>query len=194
MSRVVIIITLSIYVATGRVIFKRRAQLRAFSRENPHAPAPVIENPFALADPSAVTKTTKIEVTTETIDLAPEVRRNSVSLRPDSRSSHSSSRPISSTAMMAVSAQKHNYSRSWGQLHPEIWSCSASITADRSRPHTRWTIVDPSRPATSGESMGDQEAMPVRKSNSHNARRRAANQGNERFSTCRLHFEPRAVK
>ncbi|KAJ9643392.1 hypothetical protein H2201_004394 [Coniosporium apollinis] len=176
---VVIILTLSIYVATGRVIFKRRAQLRAFGKEHPHAPAPIIENPFALTDLSAVTKTTKIEVTTEVIELAPEACSSPVPFRPDSRSSYSSARPLSSAGTSAAPAPNHSYSRSWGQLDPELWACSAIITANTSRSHKHRTIMEPESPATSGEIMGDEEAAPARKSFSHTIRRRVANQGNE---------------
>ena len=47
-------------------IFKQRAALRAFDR-HPSVPMPKLENPFTIANPSAVTKVTEIQVVSETI-------------------------------------------------------------------------------------------------------------------------------
>ncbi|EOD52424.1 putative g-protein coupled receptor protein [Neofusicoccum parvum UCRNP2] len=82
---VVIIITIGIYCYTGRVIFKQRKALRAFSRSN-EQPFPPVKNPFNATN--AVTATTEVVVTSESIESAGNTKRGDP--EADSRSSFSS--------------------------------------------------------------------------------------------------------
>ncbi|KAJ9651522.1 hypothetical protein H2201_009272 [Coniosporium apollinis] len=177
-DRIVITITLTIYIATGRVIFKKRAQLRAFDND-PHASAPTIENPFALMNLPAVTKVTRIEVTTEAIVLPSRIHSGPESLRTVSRSSFSSTRKLSAAPASPPPAQQSEYSRFLGQPNSGIRPYFASITADPSRPHEQDAIAGSTIPVTSEHTVTDEEALSSRKTTSSHARRRAAHQGNE---------------
>ncbi|OCK92365.1 uncharacterized protein K441DRAFT_570244 [Cenococcum geophilum 1.58] len=93
---IVIGVTTTIYVITGKDIFKQRAALRAFSK-NPSIPLPVIENPFTAPNLAAVTKVTEIRVTSETIRPASlDMITKLPSSENGSRSSFSSTRKLGS--------------------------------------------------------------------------------------------------
>ncbi|OJD36947.1 g-protein coupled receptor [Diplodia corticola] len=89
---VVIAVTISIYCYTGRVIFKQRKALRAFSRSN-EQPFPQIKNPFNITN--AVTAVTEVVVTSEAIRSEDNLRTGDV--EADARSSYSSTRKLSGT-------------------------------------------------------------------------------------------------
>ena len=60
--RVIIAVTLTMYIITGKDIFRQRKMLRSFSRAH-HVPMPRIQNPFTMNNPVAVRKVTEIRVT-----------------------------------------------------------------------------------------------------------------------------------
>ena len=69
-SRVIIAVTLTIYIITGKDIFRQRKLLRSFSVAH-HVPMPQIHNPFTINKPVTVRKVTEIRVTSQPIsDIA----------------------------------------------------------------------------------------------------------------------------
>ena len=66
-DRVIIAVTSTIYIITGKDIVRQRKALRAFSK-SPQASVPMIKNPFQVTDTVAVRKITEIHVTSESMD------------------------------------------------------------------------------------------------------------------------------
>ena len=66
----IIAVTLTIYIITGKDIFRQRKLLRSFSAAH-HVPMPQINNPFTINNPVTVRKVTEIRVTSVPIsDMA----------------------------------------------------------------------------------------------------------------------------
>lgn len=99
--RVTIAATMSIYLRTGKDIFKQRAALRSFSRspERPISEAAELsvpaENPFKSV--GTVRKVTEIQITTEPARSSAEIMKSTYS-EADSRSSFSSTRKFAGGA------------------------------------------------------------------------------------------------
>lgn len=120
---IVIGVTTTIYVITGKDIFKQRAALRAFSK-NPSIPLPVIENPFTAPNLAAVTKVTEIRVTSETIRPASlDMITKLPSSENGSRSSFSSTRKLSSRGPL-INQNSSKYPR---YEEPANWPYNAHI-------------------------------------------------------------------
>lgn len=60
----IIAVTLTIYIITGKDIFRQRKLLRSFSAAH-HVPMPQIHNPFTVNNPVTVRKVTEIRVTSQ---------------------------------------------------------------------------------------------------------------------------------
>ncbi|ORY09186.1 hypothetical protein BCR34DRAFT_602979 [Clohesyomyces aquaticus] len=119
-----IVCTMMIYIVTGHKIFKRRAQLRSFSKQPDNERAVPVINPFTAANINNIERKTEVQVVTETIGskyitTAP-VGEN------DSRSSFSSTRNLSANmqALPAIVSTSSRFSRvNWGN--------SSRTTAER---------------------------------------------------------------
>ncbi|XTI84913.1 hypothetical protein V2W45_211194 [Cenococcum geophilum] len=143
---IVIGVTTTIYVITGKDIFKQRAALRAFSK-NPSIPLPVIENPFTAPNLAAVTKVTEIRVTSETIRPASlDMITKLPSSENGSRSSFSSTRKLGSRGSL-INQNSSKYSR---YEKPANWPYNAHITADKSHIHDQ----NPSTKCTTTVTVG----------------------------------------
>ncbi|KAL1629278.1 hypothetical protein SLS56_005382 [Neofusicoccum ribis] len=129
---VVIIITIGIYCYTGRVIFKQRKALRAFSRSN-EQPFPPVKNPFNATN--AVTATTEVVVTSESIESAGNTKRSDP--EADSRSSFSSTRKLSgTTANQDSTYQRHSDpsdANLFSRYEPDsaVWPYSNAVSGAR---------------------------------------------------------------
>lgn len=139
---IIIALTTTIYVITGKDIFKQRAALRVFSK-NPAIPLPVIENPFDEPNLAAVTKVTEIRVMSEAIRSASEDIAKTTPSENDSRSSFSSTRKLSTQGPLT----SHNPSR---YPHSANWPYSTQPSAEQA--HVR--NQDPSTQCTTTVSVG----------------------------------------
>ena len=72
--RVIIAVTLTIYIITGKDIFRQRKMLRSFSKAH-HVPMPQIQNPFTMSNPVTVRKVTEIRVTSVSMSDIPSIQQ-----------------------------------------------------------------------------------------------------------------------
>ncbi|KAF2756345.1 family A G protein-coupled receptor-like protein [Pseudovirgaria hyperparasitica] len=92
---IIIAVTTTIYLVTGKDIFKQRAALRAFSKDQPRPPMPIPVNPF-MSEGLAVRKVTEIQITHETIrPQSPDYQAKSLESEDGTRSSFASTRKLS---------------------------------------------------------------------------------------------------
>ncbi len=104
--------TSTIYGVTGRDIFKQRAALRSFTK-NQIVPLPKLKNPFTTEFPAQVTKVTEIKVTSEAVE---EVEQS-----PSFDTDHSSdgeSRMSYSSFHEAAQLRSHSRQGSHGKAYP----------------------------------------------------------------------------
>ncbi|KAF2461523.1 hypothetical protein BDY21DRAFT_398104 [Lineolata rhizophorae] len=149
---VVITLTTSIYVWTGRDIFKQRAALRAFSKNRPEPP-PAVGKSSSTSSNSTVTKVVDIEVKTERIDL-PIVD----GMIPGNESQES----FGSAGSLKDGVPAHaNYPYEW-QVSAErrIYDqnpstrCSATVTAERRNPDDEESALRSAPPAKTPTTPG----------------------------------------
>jgi hypothetical protein len=92
-QRVIIGATLCIYVATGRQIFKKRAELRSFSKIPEQEIGSTITNPFTAIDFRNIKVETEMKV--ETSYKTKSIDQDSLAAYPPSRGSFSSTKELS---------------------------------------------------------------------------------------------------
>jgi hypothetical protein len=95
-KRVIIGATLCIYVATGRQIFKKRAELRSFSKIPDQEVGSTITNPFTAMDFRNIKVETEMKV--ETSYKTMSIDQDSLAAYPPSRGSFSSTKELSEPA------------------------------------------------------------------------------------------------
>ncbi|KAF4541843.1 G-protein coupled receptor [Lasiodiplodia theobromae] len=131
---VVIAVTIGIYGYTGRVIFKQRKALRAFSRSNDQSASfPQIKNPFTA---NAVTAITEVVVTSEAIQSEDHLRPRDI--EADARSSFSSTRKLSGTTA-GQSTYRNNSEPSDNQPfqyepNSAVWPYSNAVSGGKGDP------------------------------------------------------------
>ncbi|KAL1645226.1 hypothetical protein SLS58_003933 [Diplodia intermedia] len=128
---VVIAVIIFIYCYTGRVIFKQRKALRAFSRSNEHS-LPQIRNPFNT--PNAVTAVTEVIVTSESIRSEDDLR--TVDVEADARSSYSSTRTLSGTTVGHRNNSEPSDNHPFQRYEPDnaVWPYSNAVSGGNGDP------------------------------------------------------------